>query len=729
MGPLVSTDPQWKKPKGDTRTYVYIVHPTMEDGWHLEDDGPTREEELASFASSIRDRRRQAEFAPTVDAARRFSREATRGLNPREIAGGMREMVTHPLQTLGGLAAGHDELRQSGVESWEAGRYGDAARQFAYWGLPVAAAGATAALAAPAVTTLGALGTLGAMGTSALIGSFAGQGAERAHEFIGEGDYPEAAGAAVNTAVHAALPQIVERGGRAAAAGARSIVNQRVGGPNVGRLRGRVDIDPVVRQRANYAREHGIDVDVASGTGSVPIRGIQEITDRSPLRLFNRDRARQRGQIESDMVRISESIAPTRAGVPPGDVYRTSLNIIESLEQRAAALNARARAAYRPVEQASEAGATVANPRRAYQSLYDKLKKEYTVDGKLQPVDVNTPKGKSFSLLDDLMKEGDHISLIRANDLLSELQNTARVKDLWRQTRDQGIARMAGVHWRQAIDASAKRAGVLDDLRAGRAATVDKYRVMKIIDELPSKRDPASLAASLQSPRSRGYARTRALEREVPPQAMADMGRAIFDDIVAPIVSPDATAASAATALRKWHAWGDRNKAIYMKPQHISDIDNILGFSAEASKSANPTGSALVGAQVVMGGAAYWAPGWFLFSTLGQYAIAKLLHNPATARILSEGATLGRSFRDLGNQAAPKWMITAKNKLASDLRAAAPAAGVTLEMGRAGIRASAEAGRTPDMAGTPSGVGKQFTRGPFAGQTWTVVDGAPQRVN
>jgi hypothetical protein len=37
--------------------------------------------------------------------------------------------------------------------------------------------------------------------------------------------------------------------------------------------------------------------------------------------------------------------------------------------------------------------------------------------------------------------------------------------------------------------------------------------------------------------------------------------------------------------------------------------------------------------------------------------------------------------------------------------------------------------RTPDMAGTPRGVGKQFTSGPFEGQTWTVVDGTPQRVN
>jgi len=37
--------------------------------------------------------------------------------------------------------------------------------------------------------------------------------------------------------------------------------------------------------------------------------------------------------------------------------------------------------------------------------------------------------------------------------------------------------------------------------------------------------------------------------------------------------------------------------------------------------------------------------------------------------------------------------------------------------------------RTPDMAGTPRGVGKQFTSGPFEGQTWTVVDGRPQRVN
>jgi len=37
--------------------------------------------------------------------------------------------------------------------------------------------------------------------------------------------------------------------------------------------------------------------------------------------------------------------------------------------------------------------------------------------------------------------------------------------------------------------------------------------------------------------------------------------------------------------------------------------------------------------------------------------------------------------------------------------------------------------RTPNMAGTPRGVGKQFTSGPFEGQTWTVVDGRPQRVN
>jgi hypothetical protein len=35
----------------------------------------------------------------------------------------------------------------------------------------------------------------------------------------------------------------------------------------------------------------------------------------------------------------------------------------------------------------------------------------------------------------------------------------------------------------------------------------------------------------------------------------------------------------------------------------------------------------------------------------------------------------------------------------------------------------------PDMAGTPRGVGKQFTSGPFEGQTWTVVDGTPQRVS
>ncbi len=724
MGPLVSTDPRWKKAEDDPRTYV-VRTVDGQKGWYLETDGPAREEELASFASSIGDRRRQAALAPTVDAAQRFSGEATRGLHPSEIVGGVREMVTHPLQTLRSLAAGHDELRQSGVESWNEGRYGDAARQFAYWGLPAAAAAGTALVAAPAVTTLGAVGTLGAMGTSALIGSFAGQGAERAHEFIGEGEYPEAAGAMVNTAIHSALPQVIERGGRAAVAGARAVGRQRVGGPDVGWWRGGVDVDPVVRQRANYARERGIDVDVAAGTGRVGVRGLQEIVDRSPARLLSRDRARQRGQIESDVGRISESIAPTRAGAPV-DVYGASLNIIEALEQRAGALNARARAAYRPVEEASAAGATVANPRRAYQALYDKLKQEYTVDGKLQPVDVTTPKGKAFSLLDDLMKEGDHISLIRANDLLSELQNAARVKNLWRQTRDQGIARMAGVHWREAIDASAKRAGVLDDLRAGRAATVDKYRVIKTIDELTSKGNPAALATRLQSPRSRGYDSSQALERAVPPQAMADMGRAIFEDILAPVVSADATAAAAGTALRKWTAWGDRNKAIYMKPKHISDIDNILGFSAEAAKSANPSGSGLVTAQLMWGGSALYNPTWFMATSVAQYAVAKFFHNPATARILSEGATLGRALRDLGTQAAPQWMLTAKNKLASDLRAAAPAAGVTLE---AGLRASAEAGRTPNMAGTPRGVGKQFTSGPFEGQTWTVVDGRPQRVN
>jgi hypothetical protein len=50
---------------------------------------------------------------------------------------------------------------------------------------------------------------------------------------------------------------------------------------------------------------------------------------------------------------------------------------------------------------------------------------------------------------------------------------------------------------------------------------------------------------------------------------------------------------------------------------------------------------------------------------------------------------------------------------------------------RLGVAIGANAGRSnvPNMAGTPSGVGKQFTSGPFEGQTWTVVDGRPQRVN
>ena len=658
-------------------------------------------ETVESLAASIGDRRRQAQ---RVAAFEDVSGEATRGITPTDMARGVYQSFTSPLQTLKSLAAGQDELRQKGVESWRQGNYGAAARQFTEYGLPVAAAGTVAALAAPEVGFLSALGVLGSMGTAALTTSLAGQGAERSSEFLDRGQPYKAAGAMLNMGAQAALPAV--------AGGLRAV--QKVGNTRVGAI----DIPYDVARNADYARSKGIPVGAYEQTGNKAILGLEDVTARSPLRMFTepKQRAAQTAAIAADIDSISASISENKL-----DLYGASENITTALKDAEAAAQKAATAAYAPVEAAEARASVVKNPKASYRKVYERLK----ADNAAVTLNPNSPDGRALTALSRLMNADEYVPLMTAETLLSDLKGLSggRIKDvalLYKSTRDQGIAMKAAIEWQKAIDASAKGAGVLDDLKAGRAFTRERYRAIDVIDKVRPD-NPKVLADRLSAPREGGRSLGARIEQIVPPSTMNDMTRAIFDDITEPSRLAERTPGSGATALQKWNAWGDRNKAASLSPQHISDIDNILQFQKRQMERSNPSGSAIVGGQMASLAGLFYTPLTTGALHVTQYAISKLLRSETGASLLREGIALSPKSANAADWTRRMIAEAQKYDLAVDT-------------GRAGLRIGAEAGKdsgdTPNMSGVPAGVAKRFTEGPYAGQKW-VVDkaGTTMRLN
>ena len=678
-------------------------------------------ETVESLAASIGDRRRQAQ---RVAAFEDVSGEATRGITPTDMARGVYQSFTSPLQTLKSLAAGQDELRQKGVESWRQGNYGAAARQFTEYGLPVAAAGTVAALAAPEVGFLSALGVLGNMGTAAVTTSLAGQGAERSSEFLDRGQPYKAAGAMLNMGAQAALPAVTNK---AVESGLRAV--QKVGNTRVGAI----DIPYDVARNADYARSKGIPVGAYEQTGNKAILGLEDVTARSPLRMFTepKQRAAQTAAIAADIDSISASISENKL-----DLYGASENITTALKDAEAAAQKAATAAYAPVEAAEARASVVKNPKASYRKVYERLK----ADNAAVTLNPNSPDGRALTALSRLMNADEYVPLMTAETLLSDLKGLSggRIKDvalLYKSTRDQGIAMKAAIEWQKAIDASAKGAGVLDDLKAGRALTRERYRAIDVIDKVRPD-NPKVLADRLRAPHEGGRSLGARIEQIVPASTMNDMTRAIFDDITEPSRLAERTPGSGATALQKWNAWGDRNKAASLSPQHISDIDNILQFQKRQMERSNPSGSAIVGGQMASLAGLFYTPLTTGALHVTQYAISKLLRSETGAALLREGIGLSPKSANAANWTRRIIAEAQKYDLAVDT-------------GRAGIRIGAEAGKdsgdTPDMSGapagvakrvtavpsmtgTPMGVGKRFTSGPFKGQTWAVINGVVTKV-
>ena len=313
-------------------------------------------EDVSSLAASIGLRRKQGERRAGVSD---FASEATRGLGPSEMASGAYQMLTSPMQTLKSLAAGHDELRQKGMESLREGRYIPAARQFTEYGLPLAAAGIAAAYSSPVTVPAAALAALSAGGVG-LASSLAAQGSERASDYFERGQYAKGAGAGLNTVAQAALPEMMDRGVRRGLRAVEDIGNKRVGA---------VSIPFDVMDNADYARSKGIPVGASEQTGSRALLGLEDVTGRSLLRMFSEpaQRAKQTAAIAADIDRISASISGRKL-----DLYGASEGITKALKNVETSAKKAATAAYAPVEAAEATASVVKNPKAAYRKAYDR---------------------------------------------------------------------------------------------------------------------------------------------------------------------------------------------------------------------------------------------------------------------------------------------------------------------------------------------------------------------
>ena len=181
----------------------------------------------------------------------------------------------------------------------------------------------------------------------------------------------------------------------------------------------------------------------------------------------------------------------------------------------------------------------------------------------------------------------------------------------------------------------------------GRAATVNKFKTIKMLDTL--RDEPVGVFNQATRRKDAGIARLRALAR-VAPDELQQIGRAWLEDALTKATA-DGGFGRASSLLADWQNLGPQTKQLlFGNAAHVKDLDHFFLLAKKMTETPNPSGSAMTffkGAEatalardVLMG-----APGLGTAFTFSAPFVAKLLLSPTTTRLLVQGLRLPVSAR------------------------------------------------------------------------------------
>jgi hypothetical protein len=513
---------------------------------------------------------------------------ATAGLwkhvNPVTIVSGLAHAVTHPIDTVGNILSAQGAQFGKAAEDVKQGRYSEAIGHSVAGVLP---------LVGPAAAAAG-------------------------EQIAATGDIAGGIGEAIGLAGSIVAPGAVAR---------------RAGSiPVLPRIASKT---PAVNEAVRFGLREGIPVDVATASDSRFLRGTQRLAEESLLgsRIGETARAAQAEALTATGERLAGQTHPVAV-----TAEQAGQAVRDAVRGRAAGYTAAADAAYsrlRAMQAQAPISVDVAATKQALRPIFEQLQRE----SQLVPFISGSQKGRAYVMLDRLMQAPDAAPLSVADAALGELKGLARVDDAFRRTAGQGIAAQAVKNLEHSVRTAAQQAGtpVFDALMEGRAATVNKFKAIDVLDQLA--KEPVGVFNQATWAKDAGIARLREVAR-IAPQEMAQVGRAWMEQALAKATA-EGGFGRAQGLLADWQKLGPQTKQLLFRdPTHIRNLDNFFLLAKKLGENPNPSGSALTvfkGGEVA-GLLGFSGPG--AVYTLSMPVIAKLLLSPKTTQVLLQGLRL-----------------------------------------------------------------------------------------
>lgn len=416
-------------------------------------------------------------------------------------------------------------------------------------------------------------------------------------------------------------------------------------------------------------------VDPATATGNPVVRGVQWAVDRSPAGTFIAEQAKQNqaSALAQTGAELAEEAAPGGGSITP---HQAGSAVVSKFRNE---IQASARQAQQEYSQAWEAERDPMNQRtvpvldREGNAVIDaETKKPKTQDMPL-PVDMGNVQDALRPVLQQYeytLPETD----IRASVGLKALKNIVNgprwkpasqaemdlgmLKEAARaempELRDtsQGLAAMGVKQLDRAIHETMATASVpgwdpasgganpaLSALERGRQLTAQKWDLADTLKSFGRKiedLEPVQVFQQLTWGRDAGIQRLNEIAKRAP-DAMPQVGRAYIEGLL-DTATREGGFDKARTVFNEWQRLGPETKKVLFKsPGLISDLDNFFQLAKQAAENPNPSGTAHQLAVMGQTGLIFTHPITGIPYVIGTGVLAKLLHSPKAAAILTEG--------------------------------------------------------------------------------------------
>lgn len=556
--------------------------------------------------------------APEGSALGRFAAGAWENLNPVTALSGLARAAASPWETGKALVGAQVEQGRKAYDAAREGRYSEAAGHAGAAMLPVLG---------PVAANIG--------------------------EGIAEtGDVAGGVGRATGLIAPIA-------GGRAAVARA-----QKVGAKTGAAVKAALDPGAATADAVRWALKNGVPVDAATATGNAAVKGLRGLADRSiggaaVAKTAAEKRAASMAKLGRNLAREASPSGMATAETAGEGVRASVEGVIRRESEAADAAYARVRDAEQaapieavktgtkrvdtgildakgepfkrtePVIEQQQMAVPLAGVKDALRPTFDRLMRKRELTGTLMG-----DEGRAATALDALLSAGDHAPLSVVDAALGDLKAAARgaaMPEL--RTSGQGVAALAVKELENVVQARAQAAGVWDDLRAGRDATIRKWTAAETLDGL--RAEPVQTFRALTQDADAAVDKLRAVKKLAPGELPA-IGRAYLEGLMDTATAEGGFGREA----RLWSDWQrlgpETKKMLYPDPALRESLDRFFLVGKKLAENPNPSGSGYIAALSAQGTALLFEPVSGAATVIAGGVLSKALNSPKVARLLTE---------------------------------------------------------------------------------------------